>query len=946
MTARPRRALTAALAAALLAGSPALARADREADEALARYLDARDLKRLLIDHLEGAMSRASADERSSLTERLATLYADALERAATSEEREALERRAKALLDTFPEAEGFDLRLTLLRAAYARAETTAEGLRLLRVPAQEADEAIRSFKALSTDFAQIGAASNRRVEALEKQEQTAGDLDSALLREAMANARRRRSLAMYLAGWSGVYLAELLSEPGASERPASAGLPAPGAIATEAAKRLGWLLNAPPSAAPTIDRVPEASLRLDHVARAALGVGASASIRGEYEEASRWFDLAERSPDVTPALRDQAFARRLAAAARNDEWIDALRLLRQRRGADTPAGSPANPVTPLAPTEARLVAALAFGADAPGRSAQVVKRLREIALADLVARDELSEALDLTRRFGAEALAGLGDASGFIVAYIRGIEAYERARSAHAGAEGSAAEPGKAEAPTTDRAAAALYEEAASLMKAALGAPDADRFAGARANGAMLRAMAMFYAIEDAPGALRAADQFASAGSLAQGPAERADAGWMRLRALDVGVEHAAKKAKGADAKAGSATSRALAEIESKRDGASSEFLSRHPSDARAGALLLRRSAGLKGDATETIEALLRVSPDAPTHDASRREAVRLLYLAVRDAKPDARSGAVERFARVAEPLLASEATDARAGDAEAGARAVLTARQLLDALLSGPERANDPARARATLETVLALEAGGWASLEACAGEILYRRMQVAAAQSAADELASLAGDLDRLSGAAMADRFVGAARRLLMRAAVTEWRRGPRTEALARALVRHAEAAPVAGEPTDDAGVTALAAGADAAAFLFMEVGDNDAKAVALRLMRAALAARPNDRAILRQAAEFAGAASEPAFGAECWKRLLAGAELGSNAWFEATTGYLTALSHADAARARDLLDRHRALFPEYGPEPWGERLRALDDSTPQAQGGAPAQPGGAR
>lgn len=977
MSERPRAHLwargAALVAAVVLCAAPALARPDREADDALTRYLDSRDLRALLIDHLEAMLARASQDERTPLAERLASLYADSLDRATDAETRAALERRATALLDSIPEGEGADLRLTLLRASYTRAEQTAERLRLLLAPPEASDEAIRSLRTLAAEFAQLGSAAHKRVEALERQEQAAADLDSSLLQEALANARRRRSLAMYLSGWAGVYLAELTSAPGAGERPSTQGLPAPGAIATEAAKRLGWVLNAtPPGSPPTIERTTEGLLRLDHVARAAIGVGVCAAVRGDYPEAVRWFDLVGRAPDVTPGVREQLFARRLAAAARNDEWTDALRLLREKRGADTTTGTTVNPALPLAPTEARLLAALAFEANPPSRSAQVVKRLREIALADLIARDELDQALDLTRRFGAEALAGLGDARGFIVGYIRGLQAYERAREAHAkattgdkataasasgekatlgdtsaaGSKTHASGEPRADDPVSDRATAALYEESHDLLKAALTAPDADRFGSARANAAMLQAMSAFCTAADAARAARAAERFSAAESLAQSPSGAADAAWMRVRSLTLAAEYAGAAAAKAQARAGSAESRALAEAEARRDAAVSEFLAKRPTDARAGALLLQRSATSKGDQKQTVEALLRIAPDAPTYAASRREAARLLYLAARDAPENGRRAAVERFAAVAEPMLREQADDARRGDADAGPRALLLARQLLDLYLSGAERAQQPARAEPALETLLDLEASGAVSLGDAAPEILYRRLQVAAATEDRTTLEALTTALDTKFAAQKGDRFVAAGRRLLLRRAIEDWRKGPASEALARTLVARGEAAIGAAAPTDDAGVAACAAVAEGAAHLFLSKGEAGAKPIALRFLALALQARPDSEAVLRQAAEFCAKAGEPALAAERWKRLLAGAEVGTPAWFEATCGMLEALRETQPALARELLDRHRALYPEMGPSPWGERLRAIDEALPRGAAPGPGAGGEAR
>ncbi|HBS28802.1 MAG TPA: hypothetical protein DEB06_04985, partial [Phycisphaerales bacterium] len=50
-------------------------------------------------------------------------------------------------------------------------------------------------------------------------------------------------------------------------------------------------------------------------------------------------------------------------------------------------------------------------------------------------------------------------------------------------------------------------------------------------------------------------------------------------------------------------------------------------------------------------------------------------------------------------------------------------------------------------------------------------------------------------------------------------------------------------------------------------------------------------------------------------------------GSEAWFVARGEYILLLSDADAARARDLLRQHAALYPDLAPGNMGRRLAEL-------------------
>lgn len=910
------------------ASSAAPAPRARDADESLARYLESRDLRPLLMDHLQQAMERTPIDERLPIAERLAALYAEELERSPDAEARAALEQRARALLDAVPDSESFDLRLNLHRLAYNRAEAVAERARLRLVSPIEVEEAIRSLRALTADLGAMGVAANKRVEALEKSEENARDLDLDFVRESLTNARRRRSLAMYLAGWAGVYLAELASQPQA---------------AADAARRFGWILNASAGEAPAIQRVPDQSLKFDHVARAAIGVGVCASIRGDFLEATRWFDAVEHAPDAPAPVRDQLFARRAAAAARAGEWPDVLRLCREARGSEDPVAprdsraSGSRALRPLTPADARLLAVLSYEAVPQPRFEAVLRKLRDIALADLVASDELAQVLDLASRYGAEPLG----TEGFIPLYVRALQAHQRARESHRAA--AAAAGANADEPPRDRETISLYESTRPLLLAAMQSDDADRFPQARADAAMLVATAVYYAAgSDQARALDAADRFFAAGKLALTPAAASDAAWMMIRALDLAAGDAP-----ATKHPGDKPDKSRVDALARRDAAVAEFLRRYPDDQRCGALLLRQSASGRLAPDQAAESLLRVPADSPSGPAARREAARLLYARWREAPEGQKPQAAARFVGVAEAIFREEASAAspdKSGPTDHASRAVVIGRQLLDATLTPPSI--DAARAAAVLEALTAIGASGAADLAPHRAELLYRRAQLAAARN--DDLAADAA-ADELHASASADadqRFRSAVSRFLYRRAVLAWR-SSQDEALARRIIRHGarvlvEVVPQGSRPptqpeSPDAVVALHAAIGQAAAWLDANTTDPDARALADRMFRAALELQPSNETVLRRLAEHAERGGDTPVAIDCWRRLASGAEAGSPSWFEARYRLCAVLAKADPAAARELLSQHRALYPTYGPSPWGEQLRALADRL--GSGGAP-------
>ncbi|HBZ97846.1 MAG TPA: hypothetical protein DEO57_08370 [Phycisphaerales bacterium] len=63
-----------------------------------------------------------------------------------------------------------------------------------------------------------------------------------------------------------------------------------------------------------------------------------------------------------------------------------------------------------------------------------------------------------------------------------------------------------------------------------------------------------------------------------------------------------------------------------------------------------------------------------------------------------------------------------------------------------------------------------------------------------------------------------------------------------------------------------------------------------------------------------------------GVRCWRLLVSGTASGSDSWFEARVNLLELLEELDPEHARSVLQQHLVLFPDWGPEPWGSRLRA--------------------
>ncbi len=867
-----------ALAAALFGSPPAPATAQDARDAAIESYLAERGMDGPLAAHLRDRLSRTPASDRRPIAERLAVVYGAIIEHARDDESRRRAERHARDLLAALPDGASASLRLELDRARYTTAERDLERHRLLILDAEAHAAAVATMRELAPVFDSIARAAHERVLAIQRQEESGRPFDAATLARALREARRERSLGFYLAGWANTYLAEFTGERGR---------------AAEALVQFGWLLGAPWNTPASLDTLPRGSIALEHVWRAAVGVGVAHAALGDFTSAHAWLDAAESAEGAPAALIAQAAPRRVTVLARSGRWDRVADVFARSRADDDDADRDA--------TLARLVAALALGEsseDTDGARAEVARR----AVAELVALGEIAHVVDLASRFGSASLAQRG----FIGSYVRGLIAYEDARAAHR-ASGS-----DVSAPTGDARLAGGYSRAAAALEASLREPDAADHAGPRATAATLAGTAHYLASGvDARAAREAVRLLRDASNMHRDPSVAADSLWLALRS-----------AERLDADASSSRTEELAR----------EFLERFPDDRRAGVLRVRLAADGALDPRDALAVLLDTPSDSPAYETARRQAARMQYDIYRAAAADRRQWEALRYADLAEPLLALDRSRAAAGDAAASRLAVVRARRLLDALLSAPNP--DAARAAAALASLDAVTALALTE-PAPAGETLFRRVQVALASGDVRDAEALRSELISLASSdPEAARFAPFADRAMFDAAVRVWRdrgaTGLRDDALASAardvLARGAETLEHLGgsASTDPRALPVQAAIASAAAELWQATRDEDALELAYQRLRLVLRARPTDRDALRRLADVAEARGDVETSLSCWRTLSAGHAAGSAEWFEARVRLIELLETKDPDRAAETLRQHATLRPDLGPEPWRSRL----------------------
>ncbi len=622
----------------------------------------------------------------------------------------------------------------------------------------------------------------------------------------------------------------------------------------------------------------------VEAMARAILGMALCKSLSGSSAIALQWVDLLAH-PQAYEPLRSQLAAWKLVIHLEHDEFSAARLLLAVSAGSDQ------------APTAwIRLAAVHAL--EAQQRSPQAAE-LARFAVTALAARGDLAAVLDLAERYGTDSL---GDA-GFAFRYVRGVRGYEAARLARGDDE-----------PTTDPDILRQFDAAAEDFSAAPREPDANQYPGAAGSCAWLVGWCRWY-----QGRYQEARVSFELAANLLGPQQAAEALWMAIVCLDrVRADDPAQ---------------AAADLAPLLD----RFLERYPASPRAPRLRLKRAVNREPSA-EVVDELLAIAADSDVYDAARQQAATVLYQLYRGAAGDARLAYGNQFVSVALPLAAEAG---RSGD-EAW---LVQCRRILEvALAAGIARLT---AASQVLEDLADLAETGNMDLSAVRDEIDCRRVQErllaedpVAAEAAAEALWARSPD----------SAWARLAELSLLRYGVE--RAGSATAHL-DLVRRHGRRVIAAYEDRPEAlrdreVFSQHAAVAQAMFESWQRGGDPATGTEALAIYQRLLEVAPNDARFLHSAGTLAERLERGDVALNCWRALASGSEPGSDRWYEARFHQLAVLATIDPARARQVMDQHRLLHPEYGPPPWGERFRQLDHrigaaGAPQSAGPAEGRSG---
>lgn len=856
--------------------------------------------------------------ERKTAAERLGALYAKMLETAATTDEKKSIELLAQELLDAVPEAATPKLRLSLLTAQYLPTEDVVErrGLRLSN--AAEEAEAERVLRATIPQFERVAIEVQSRVRLLEERNErgSLSDAEMERVRAELKLFREMRAEASFRAGWANYYLGVLSATPQLADR---------------ALKHFGVLLNAAPGSPATIDRLPASLLSFDAVAKATLGCALSCTLAGNHIGAQRWLSELQAASELPDAVKAQLPRRAFAIYAASDSWSNIELLVSRMRNIN-------GAILPLPVADARTLAVLSLEASRnPEMGAGNRERAQAtaaVALGDLVTRGEVPQVVGLVKLYGTSIIG----TDGFINNYVRALCAYDDARAQHgrllpAATHLPVAATGKA---ATDPPAQELkslidaYIFAADLCASSLLAADASSHPQQRTKAQLCIGYAHFFA-----GQLpSAASAFEAAFAGASSPTDRQEALYRSIHALTLAIDAAPPA---------SVTAKPLAE---QRERLSILFIQLFPHTREANQLLYARMRSSKALTPQDIEALLQVPASDPIYLSVRRNAADALYkLWQRGGTGGQRDAAALRFAEVAAELLAREfelATGTTAQDDPQRARssatvAILQARRTAEALMSC--ESPDAARAETVVALIESLVAFHSLDMSSFQDELWLRRYQIAAAkgdapgaQRALQQLRSVGGPYLR---AADQHAYTAAVRALATQPTHIENARdviSTGTRMLTYVDLGSQRLASIRNQV------------AAAATVLFTSTGQQEFRALALKLDAELEAAGLPTLASLQRVAQLREAGREPQLAAKAWLDILAQHGEGTRPWYEARYESIRLIAEFDAPAALQSLAQFKSLHPTLGGPPWDEKFsmlqRKLDiQPTPSTTRGQP-------
>jgi len=854
------------------------------AGDDVARYLERHGLTELLAVHLERQLEQAAPEQRGELLVRLAGLYASLLEEIQDEARRRDLEQRSRRLLAAASEEQTGELRLALLRAAYRSVEKAAGNHRLRLATDEELERAKASLVPLIPELKRLRERFEERAESVQRRLTRAAGSRAIMLGEELEKARRVQSECAFLNAWALYYQSWLNDRPD-NARPS---------------QRLFAELLDFGSEPPVPENVSVDLRSTEAIARCILGMALCKSLTASSATAIAWAELLEHQRTFRP-VREEVPAWEMVIYLEHDEHDAARRVLDDYLAGDTPV-----PMHWL-----RLLAVHALEAGDRSRDAEALARY---AITELATRGELAQVFDLAQRYGVNSL-GTG---GFALRYVTGVLKYYEARERHVEDE-----------PTDDPEIRRLYEDAGAEIEAARAESDADRYPSAFSDCLRLIAWCHYFR-GDLPSARRAFEEAAAQLSAPDAP----DALWMAIVCLDRLTEANPRDTALADE---------LARLIAR-------FLDEYPSSTHAPKLILRCALTSSEISPDVVDQLLAIPSHSEAYDAARRRAAQILYRLFRDASGPRQTAYGNRYLSVALALHAQRKGQLDPSDSPGLSRFLIRGRRILEVSLH--ERIVQLEAARAVLKSFEELRPLGLTEISELQSEISYRRVQEGLLSGDVRQARRVA---DAMWHDAPEDVWSRLAVRALYKYGRNRWRdargQGEDDRPFVALVVDYGSRVleEYADQPAmlEQSSIQALhAVVAEASLVIWQRSGDLNRAEHALAIYEKLLEMLPRNAAFLRATAILCEALDRPERAVDCWRTLVAGTSQTSDAWYEAKFHLIKVLAEIDRERARAVMNQHKQLNPAFGPIPWGEKLRTLDQQLTAAEqrpAGSPEEAG---
>lgn len=377
-----------------------------------------------------------------------------------------------------------------------------------------------------------------------------------------------------------------------------------------------------------------------------------------------------------------------------------------------------------------------------------------------------------------------------------------------------------------------------------------------------------------------------------------------------------------------------------SRADSLAKSYLLRFPNGPRAGELKVRSASREQQPSDERVAELLAVPISSPARSRAESQASVMLYELFRSSPDYQKKDRAARYLAVAVPIMQRQYSSEDDSEVSQG---VARARRVLE-VSTNPNVlrlvAADNAIEILTDDKVESLE-----QARLLLDEIAYRRVLMLIARSRLDDAIAQADELHGRSPDSVWSRL--SSRRLLEQAMEANRIAESTADASSHRLLVQlglrvlSEDGPLE-EVLADASSRSLASIVGSSASIISRMQDvSEAERVemlelAWGIFDVMLEAEPRNESFLTSRARLASDRGDDDESLRCWRIIAAGSPAGSPPWFEARTELLLILEENEPVRAAKVLEQHVVLYPDYGPPPWGDALRALDERLRSAAG----------